>query len=349
MKKVKIKICGYDPNASQFTYGKFLLGYLRRNYEIELSNQPDYIFFHERDTEHLNYPKAVRIFYTGENVSPDFNVCDYAISFDQLSFGDRHFRLPLYMVATLYDQTDIDAADDLTFEKTVPMTMDELQSKKYFCSFVYSNAMADPRRTELFNTLNTYKSVRSGGKFLNNIGGPVAHKLLFEREHKFSIAFENSSRHGYITEKLPAALAARTIPIYFGAPDVGEYFNTKRFINIHELGEISAVLERIKEIDRDDDLYLSIANQPILTKSGHYTGTLTAFNKFLNSIFDQPLALANRRTINAAHSQKIEQRDKLFYYYQKTTGIINKSIRPLKKIPGIKNVLQKIKRHSLHL
>ena len=220
MKTIKIKICSFDPKLEN-SFGHLFLSILNKYFKVEHSDEPDYVFFYERDDEHLKYPNAVRIFYTGENVSPDFNICDYSVGFDRLNFGDRHFRLPLYMVATLFDTKDIEVAGDMSFENVAPMTQTELSNKKSFCSFVYSNYLADPRRKELFDALSSYKLVHSGGRYLNNVGGPVEHKLLFEREHKFSIAFENSSRDGYTTEKLPASLLARTIPIYYGNPKIG--------------------------------------------------------------------------------------------------------------------------------
>ncbi|MFR8313282.1 MAG: hypothetical protein ACLVBP_13570 [Ruminococcus sp.] len=42
------------------------------------------------------YPNAVRVFFTGENIAPDFQMCDYAIGFERLLFGDRYIRFPFY-------------------------------------------------------------------------------------------------------------------------------------------------------------------------------------------------------------------------------------------------------------
>ena len=46
------------------------------------------------DTTRLEYP-GVRIFLSGENVSPNFSISDYAMTFEKLSFGDRYVWLPL--------------------------------------------------------------------------------------------------------------------------------------------------------------------------------------------------------------------------------------------------------------
>lgn len=347
MKPIKIKICGHTPDA-EGTFGSFFVAHLKKFYTVELSEEPDYVFFYERDDEHLNYPNAVRIFYTGENVHPDFNMCDYAISFDLLEFGDRHFRLPLYMVATLYDEIDIKEAGDLTFEHVPPFPLEELKKKTGFCSFVYSNPLADPKRKELFDALSAYKKVDSGGRYLNNTDGPVAHKLLFEREHKFSIAFENSSREGYVTEKLPAALAARTIPIYFGDPTVGREFNTCRFINAHDFADFNAVVARVKAIDENDEEYLRIINEPVLAEGFHYRETLDAFDAFLRNVFDQPLEKAKRRTINAHHAHLLEKRDRAFFNGQKKSRRLRALLSPLKKISVLNKMKEYFQGRTIH-
>lgn len=73
----------------------------------------------------------------------------------------------------------------------------------------------------MFEALKKYKKVNSGGRYLNNIGRAVVDKIQFESRHKFSICFENSSYPGYTTEKIIEAFAAKTIPIYWGNPCVG--------------------------------------------------------------------------------------------------------------------------------
>ena len=52
------------------------------------------------------------------------------------------------------------------------------------------------------------------------------------RGYKFVIAFENQRQAGYITEKIAHPLLAHSIPIYLGAPDIGEYLNPQRFVDV---------------------------------------------------------------------------------------------------------------------
>jgi len=45
--------------------------------------------------------------------------------------------------------------------------------------------------------------------------------------YRFSLAFENASFPGYVTEKLFDCLIAGTVPVYYGAPDVAEALGVK--------------------------------------------------------------------------------------------------------------------------
>lgn len=73
-----------------------------------------------------------------------------------------------------------------------------IKQKSGFCAYVMSNTKnSSNERVEIFDSLNAYKTVSSGGKWRNNVGGPVADKLDFQSKHKFAIAFENNSHPGY--------------------------------------------------------------------------------------------------------------------------------------------------------
>jgi hypothetical protein len=257
---------------------------LSQRYEIELTDNPDYLFCSVFGDEHLSYD-CVKIFYTGENQCPDFNLYDYAIGFERLTLGDRYFRLPIYY---LY------ANDFAAMQaKHEAVSLDE---KEHFCSFVYSNNNASPHREAFLNKLNEYQTVSSGGRYRNNVGGPVADKLQFQLTHKFSIAFENSSYPGYCTEKLVQSFAARTIPIYWGDEYVGDTFNEGAFINCHRFASWDEVVAEVKRIDSNDALYLQMLQTPALNNPNDdsHEATLQRLADFLSHIIDQPIDKATR-------------------------------------------------------
>ncbi|MEI6490419.1 MAG: glycosyltransferase family 10 [bacterium] len=342
MKKIKIKFCGYNHN-DKYSYGYYIINILKKYYKVELSEDPDYVFYNESAYEHLKYD-CIKIFYTGENLHPNFNLCDYAISFDYMEFGDRHYRLPIYLVANFYRDQEIEQVGNEDFTKQLSITDEDLNKKTGFCSFVYSNYLGDNTRKIFFEKLGEYKKVDSGGAYLNNIGGKVSNKLEFEMSHKFSIAFENSSRSGYTTEKLTTALLARTIPIYWGNPDIGKEFNDERFINCHKYKNFDEVIARVKEIDNNNELYLQIINKPV-TVGYDFALVRKDFEDFLRKIFDQPLEQARRICINPVRALELKNNEILIAKSISKRSIIRKFFaiiyKPFKKIQTFEKMKQR--------
>src|ERR1044072_2516175 len=91
--KVKITFTDfYSDTCSELIFFKELL---ERRYELVPSADPDFVFYSTFGNAYLNFD-CTRVFYTGENIRPNFNVCDYALGFDFLTFEDRYYRLPFY-------------------------------------------------------------------------------------------------------------------------------------------------------------------------------------------------------------------------------------------------------------
>ncbi len=256
---------------------------LNEKYDVTLSDKPDYIFFSVFGQEHLKYD-CIKIFYTGENQSADFNLCDYAIGFDHIVFGDRYFRFPFYL---LYE----DSYKEISNRKKLV----DLSSKTGFCSFVVSNNNASPERDIIFDKLSEYKQISSGGRYRNNVGGPVTDKLEFQKKHKFAIAFENCSQPGYTTEKLLEAFAAQTIPIYWGDPLINQTFNENSFINCHSFESWEKVVERVRGLDNDDAACLEVLNaQVFVPEAPSRDEMIEKLRGFLYHIFDQNPSEATR-------------------------------------------------------
>ena len=250
-------------------------------FDVVLCDNPDYIITQPYGHEHLKYD-CIKIFFTGENMTPDFNLYDYAIGFDHLSFGDRYVRVPLWAIRENFQNF-----------RSQPPPLDEQLLKRGFCSFVVSNSRGDPIRTEFFKRLSKYKRVDSGGCFLNNVGGPVKDKLAFVSRYKFNIAFENSSYPGYTTEKIMDPLSVWTVPIYWGDPFVVQDFCEDAIIRIKSKDDIETAIDEIVRLDNDDAAYLKRCKAQCLVNhdKGFYMDKL---ENFLVNIFEQPIDVARR-------------------------------------------------------
>jgi len=227
---------------------------LSKRYELVLSDNPDFLVYSCFGNNYLKY-NCIRIFYTGENVRPNFDECDYAFSFDY-PVTKRNYRLPLYKLYPEFDDIRGGGVD----------TEAVLSENRKFCNFVYSNDKAK-ERIDFFTKLNNRKHVDSGGRVLNNIGRCVENKVDFLRQYKFTIAFENTSYPGYTTEKIMQPFVANSIPIYWGDPLVSQDFNSKAFINCHDYGSFDEVIDRVIEIDGNDELYKEYLSEPVFPEN----------------------------------------------------------------------------------
>lgn len=94
-----------------------------------------------------------------------------------------------------------------------------------------SNCGAKNERLELVAAIQKAGfPVHSYGKCLRNRKDPgvtPAAKGGELRRHLFALAFENSNVAGYVTEKYFQCLAAGTVPVYLGAPNIGSFSPTR--------------------------------------------------------------------------------------------------------------------------
>jgi hypothetical protein len=241
-KNIKINFVDFWPEFSP--YDNYFTNLLKEEFDVEISNNPDFLFFSIFGNSHQNF-RCKKIFYTGENIAPPLGYADYSFSFDYLD-DTRNYRLPHYL---LYD-----GYYDLVNKK-----IDDSLVNRKFCNFIVSNGNC-VERNNFFQKLSKYKKVDSGGRFMNNIGYAISDKRKFQSEYKFSIAFENNAYRpqwiGYTTEKIMEPMTVNSIPIYWGNPKIDLEFNTNSFINWYDFKSEDDMIEYIIELDKNDDKYL---------------------------------------------------------------------------------------------
>jgi len=234
----------FNPEDNYFTK------VLSFKYKVELSDDPDLYFFthaYNNQRDYLRY-KCHRVFLGWENVRANWNICDYVLDSDFVPSNLRHKRWPIW------------AGWDIG-KLVQPKQAAAFLSKKKFACMVVSNANAK-ERIDFFHQLSKYKQVDSGGKYLNNVGGPVVNKMDFINEYKFVISFENSSHPGYTTEKLIEPMLVNSIPIYWGNKELGKDFNTKSFVHVNQFRNYQEAIEQIIQLDQDEELYRQMVAEP---------------------------------------------------------------------------------------
>jgi hypothetical protein len=74
----------------------------------------------------------------------------------------------------------------------------------------------------------------------------------------FSICIENSNNSGYHTEKIIDAFLSKTIPIYWGCSNIGDFYDTDGIIQVNNADEIIKVIS--DTIDMTDELSITLSN-----------------------------------------------------------------------------------------
>lgn len=217
---------------------------------------PDVLIYSGFGDQHRKF-SCKKLFYTGENVKPNFNECAFAISFDTTP-DPRHLRLPVYIYHAWYQSRGLGLPEgfqsmlEVLLNRTHGLSFSEPRDR--FCSFIFGNGKPQ-RRNEFFHALNAYKPVDSAGKWWNNTGYTVDNKIKFLRHYKFNIAFENESSPGYTTEKILDPLLSGTIPIYWGNPGIADDFAPGSYINAMDFSSDEDLVAAVREIDQNDDLF----------------------------------------------------------------------------------------------
>jgi alpha(1,3/1,4) fucosyltransferase len=253
-KKIRIDFCDFYHKFNKTD--NFLFNLLSERFDVEVCDQPDFLIYDTYGHVHRLH-SCVKIFFTGESDMPDFHECDYSISCLKLD-TQRHFQFPLYV--------QWGGSDAVIKKNDDPEKI--MAAKSKFCAFIISgyNPRKNHNRVAFFEKLSKYKRVDSGGKKINNIGGPIPGgplgKIEFLRQYKFNIAFENRSLPGYTTEKIFEPMMARCLPIYWGNPLIQEEFNPKSFLNYFDFPSEDALIDKIIELDKDDAKYMEYLRQP---------------------------------------------------------------------------------------
>lgn len=204
---------------------KHVLMDLCDEFEFVFSDPPDIVLVGCYGQQTLPPCNALKIGYYTENLAPDlanfdyFFGCEYTELINDPRYCKRiHGPQPIDLFAGCADP---EAA---------------LREKTEFCNFIYSSRV--PFRERFFKELVRHRPVAAPGRSMNNCSDLSSRtsekwdedKARYLRKFKFTIAFENSRRIGYATEKLYEALRADTVPIYWGDPFVAKIANPAALI-----------------------------------------------------------------------------------------------------------------------
>jgi hypothetical protein len=229
---------------------KFLMQALRETTPAEVTTPQDaeLLFFSVFGAQHTSFV-GTKVQYSGENTRPHWSETDFHIGCNLLD-DPRHLRFPFFVTAMLDERFAMSR-----LEPGPPWRDRE------FCLFLTSHATR--RRGEAFDAISRYRTVTSPGGFRHNTSVPDLEpregvwrpsKLRYQRNFRFTIAFEHTSTPGYTSEKIVDALLTRSIPIYWGNPRIELDVHPECFINVSDYEDLDALTEHVRLVDTDEEL-----------------------------------------------------------------------------------------------
>lgn len=259
-----LKIGFYDfwPNFQRTNNYFYHVLSIRHRVEVDQQN-PDIALFSVFGEEHRKV-RCKKYHFTGETRKAARQDYDYSFTFDGTS--EVNCRLPLWVL--YIDWFGIRYPNDCSPSYLVPL--DALtkrgppQEKSLFCNFIYNNHSGE--RVNFLERLAARANVDCLGSLRNNgvyLGGDEFSKVEAQRRYRFTIAFENTRYPGYVTEKILHAFAARTVPIYWGAPEVALDFNPEALIDARDYADLDALVDAVLAIDNDAARWNELVSAPV--------------------------------------------------------------------------------------
>lgn len=257
---------------------------IRENVQIVHPSEADLIIYGEFGDEHRNY-NCRKFCFIGENNRPTnrYDQCEISFSSDYETYDGKNFRIPLWYFYV--DWFNVKSYGNPSW--LIPLNYFDqpnefsLKPKNKFCTIVFNDPYED--RISTINLLNNYKQIDVyGSQQKNSIPDGEKNKLHVISDYKFSICYEGPFHPGWYTEKLLHAKIAGNIPIYHCDNETFHLeFNPKCCINLNSFESIESLIEKIIEIDNDENLYQEILNEPTFSKPPSIDHVLTYLNKTL--------------------------------------------------------------------
>jgi len=120
----------------------------------------------------------------------------------------------------------------------------------------------------------------------------VPDKIATLSGYRFSLCFENTRFPGYVTEKIFDGFFAGTIPVYLGAPDIGDFVPAGTFVDASAFSSYDDLNGFLREIAEAEALQMMERIRAFLRSP--------AFDKFHEEHFARSLVEVFRSVAGAA-------------------------------------------------
>jgi hypothetical protein len=254
-----------------------------------------YLFFKSRFsdsamTEWLNHQQGIikpsdvnayNIWCTFENHRPPSGDFDLTFSYDQDSFSETNYYLPLlYQYMHIGDEKKKPwkhqiKPKDCTKKRNLNTNF--FESKNGFVSSFINNP--HPTRLRAISALSKIGKVDVYGR---SVGNYVQDKIGAAERYWFNLCFENDLYPGWVTEKVLEAWLAGSIPLYWGIDSAG-LLNPKAIVNLSEFKDLNAFIEHVEYLFSNPAIMKEMINQPLLLSDFDEIGPLDFLVKGLGN------------------------------------------------------------------
>lgn len=153
------------------------------------------------------------------------------------------------------------------FEKILTYDKDLLDINEKFIFFPHGGCWIQPEKQKIYeknkllSIISSNKKITKGHKLrhevINKFGNlmsiygrgynPIKYKLEGLKDFMFSIVIENMKKDFYFTEKLIDCFMTGTIPIYYGCPSIGNFFDSKGVLSFETIEELNDIINKLSE------------------------------------------------------------------------------------------------------
>ena len=145
-----------------------------------------------------------------------------------------------------YDKNLLDSCSNALFYPHCGCWIKEEDQSIYDKTKLLSIIASDKRQTEGHRLRHASIDVLRANNIELDVYGrgynPIDYKLESLKDYAFSLIIENSRSDYYFTEKLMDSFVTGTVPIYWGCPSIGDFFNLDGMIIFNDIEDLLSKL-----------------------------------------------------------------------------------------------------------
>ena len=155
----------FQPENNFFIH---LIRQLKENVIVTEPEKADIIIYTCFGQRNKQYNHCKKIYFTGENLRPNFDECDYSLTFDFDSYDGKNIRLPLWYLYIDWFNVKSYGNPNYLIPRNYLIGDNEfnIKIKDKFCCTVFSSPY--DTRFNMINALSNYKGVDCYGKIHQN-------------------------------------------------------------------------------------------------------------------------------------------------------------------------------------